>query len=80
MKMPGLDVPGYIFKDRIAYHKKICPSCKKLLRDPVQLTVCGHNTCESCAKETLKSTIDPKCPECKKKLHREDGEQLVRID
>lgn len=78
MKMPGLNVPGDIFKDGIAYRKKICPSCTKLLRDPVRLT-CGHNMCESCANGTLKPTISPRCPECKKILRHEDGAQLVRI-
>lgn len=45
----------------IGYQEKICPSCKSLLQDPVQLT-CGHSFCESCASDKLSS--NPRCPEC----------------
>jgi hypothetical protein len=29
----------------------ICPLCLFILRDPVQLTDCGHRICQSCADE-----------------------------
>jgi hypothetical protein len=29
----------------------ICSHCSLLLRDPVQLTDCGHRMCQSCANE-----------------------------
>jgi hypothetical protein len=28
--------------------KFICPVCSLTLRDPVQLTICGHRQCQSC--------------------------------
>jgi hypothetical protein len=28
--------------------KFICPKCSLILRDPVQLSACGHRQCQSC--------------------------------
>lgn len=28
--------------------KYICPKCSMILRDPVQLSGCGHRLCQSC--------------------------------
>jgi hypothetical protein len=28
--------------------KFICPICSMILRDPVQLSSCGHRQCQSC--------------------------------
>jgi hypothetical protein len=30
-----------------------CPRCLLLLRDPVQLTNCGHRQCQSCIDEQI---------------------------
>ena len=40
--------------------KYLCPLCKCILADPVQITECGHRCCRDCVKgETLIA-----CPAC----------------
>ncbi|CAF3375195.1 unnamed protein product [Rotaria sp. Silwood1] len=42
--------------------KFICPVCFLILRDPVQLTECGHRYCQTCLNVAQEKTS--KCPQC----------------
>ncbi|CAF2372016.1 unnamed protein product [Rotaria sp. Silwood2] len=42
--------------------KCICPVCLLILRDPVQLTECGHRQCQTCVNVEQETTI--KCRQC----------------
>jgi TNF receptor-associated factor 4 len=42
--MPGIDARN----KQILDPKFICPICTLILRDPVQLSTCGHRQCQSC--------------------------------
>ncbi|CAF4672408.1 unnamed protein product, partial [Rotaria sp. Silwood2] len=42
--------------------KCICPVCLLILRDPVQLTGCGHRQCQTCLNVEQETTI--KCRQC----------------
>ncbi|CAF1083017.1 unnamed protein product [Rotaria sordida] len=46
----------------------ICSHCSLLLRDPVQLTECGHRFCQSCINEQESDIIT--CSECRDKISR----------
>ncbi|CAF4363838.1 unnamed protein product, partial [Didymodactylos carnosus] len=42
---------GYDAANKDQFERKfICPQCELLLRDPVQLTNCGHRICQSCIR------------------------------
>ncbi|XP_013379813.1 TNF receptor-associated factor 4 isoform X2 [Lingula anatina] len=56
--MPGLD---YAFTERVS-RRLTCPLCSLPMREPVQITVCGHRFCDSCLQEYLREGIF-KCPE-----------------
>ncbi|CAF4263032.1 unnamed protein product, partial [Rotaria sordida] len=42
--MVGIDAKNKHILDS----KYICPVCTLILRDPVQLSKCGHRQCQSC--------------------------------
>ncbi|UJR08383.1 hypothetical protein I4U23_012654 [Adineta vaga] len=48
----------------------ICPKCSLLLRDPIQLTDCGHRLCQSCADEQSDDIIT--CVECHQRISRKE--------
>uniref|UniRef100_A0A673M9X8 TNF receptor-associated factor 4-like n=1 Tax=Sinocyclocheilus rhinocerous TaxID=307959 RepID=A0A673M9X8_9TELE len=39
-----------------------CPLCVKPMRDPVQMSTCGHRFCDTCLQEYLSEGVF-KCPE-----------------
>ncbi|CAF3970841.1 unnamed protein product, partial [Rotaria sordida] len=40
---------GFDAKNKLILDTKfICPACTLILRDPIQLTYCGHRQCQSC--------------------------------
>ncbi|CAF3315457.1 unnamed protein product [Rotaria sp. Silwood2] len=48
--------------------KYICPICTLILRDPVQLSKCGHRQCQSCFDVQHEITI--KCRQCQSETSR----------
>lgn len=54
--------------------KFICSVCKLILREPVQLTECGHRTCKSCAENLINDTVI--CPI----YNEETSKQNVMVD
>ncbi|CAF1295177.1 unnamed protein product [Rotaria sordida] len=54
--------------------KYICPACSLILRDPVQLTQCGHRHCQTCLNVEQETTI--KCRQCQLETLRIE----VRLD
>ncbi|CAF1299272.1 unnamed protein product [Rotaria sordida] len=54
--------------------KYICPVCSLILRDPVQLTQCGHRLCQTCLNVEQETTI--KCRQCQLETLRIE----VRLD
>ncbi|CAF3886979.1 unnamed protein product [Rotaria sp. Silwood1] len=48
--------------------KYICPACSLILRDPVQLTQCGHRQCQTCLNVEQETTI--KCQQCQSETLR----------
>ncbi|CAF1368370.1 unnamed protein product [Rotaria sp. Silwood1] len=48
--------------------KYICNVCSLILRDPVQLTQCGHRYCHTCLNIEQETTI--RCQQCKSKTLR----------
>ncbi|CAF1499053.1 unnamed protein product [Rotaria sp. Silwood1] len=42
--------------------KYICPSCSFILRDPIQLTQCGHRYCQTCLNIGQETTMN--CQQC----------------
>ncbi|XP_028393168.1 TNF receptor-associated factor 4-like [Dendronephthya gigantea] len=52
------------FKDQnAARHAYECAICLEVLKDPVQIQDCGHQFCELCIQDILRS--DPRCPSCR---------------
>ena len=49
-KMPGFECR---FRDRIPRHYA-CPLCKNPMREPVQITSCGHHFCDTCLQGYLR--------------------------
>lgn len=44
-----------------------CPVClETLTKDNIEVPKCGHTICKSCI-QAIKSSMDPKCPNCRKK-------------
>ncbi|XP_017348734.1 TNF receptor-associated factor 4b [Ictalurus punctatus] len=56
--MPGLD---YKFLER-PRRRLLCPLCNKPMREPVQVSTCGHRFCDTCLQEFLSAGVF-KCPE-----------------
>ncbi|CAF4994329.1 unnamed protein product, partial [Rotaria sp. Silwood1] len=54
--------------------KYICPSCSLILKDPVQLTECGHRLCQTCFSTQPETTIQ--CRQCQSETLRIE----VRLD
>uniref|UniRef100_A0A8B9REQ0 RING-type domain-containing protein n=1 Tax=Astyanax mexicanus TaxID=7994 RepID=A0A8B9REQ0_ASTMX len=48
--MPGLD---YKFLER-PRRRFLCPLCSKPMREPVQVSTCGHRFCDTCLQEFLR--------------------------
>ncbi|CAF1258513.1 unnamed protein product [Rotaria sordida] len=48
--------------------KYICPVCSLILREPVQLTECGHRLCQTCLSAEQETTI--KCRQCQTETSR----------
>ncbi|KAG8450817.1 hypothetical protein GDO86_003184 [Hymenochirus boettgeri] len=56
--MPGFD---YKFLEKLR-RKFLCPLCGKAMREPVQVSTCGHRYCDTCLQEFLSEGVF-KCPE-----------------
>ncbi|XP_016307061.1 TNF receptor-associated factor 4-like [Sinocyclocheilus anshuiensis] len=56
--MPGLDLK-FLERPRRRFY---CPLCEKPMRDPVQMSTCGHRFCDTCLQEYLSEGVF-KCPE-----------------
>uniref|UniRef100_A0A8C2GZ28 TNF receptor-associated factor n=1 Tax=Cyprinus carpio TaxID=7962 RepID=A0A8C2GZ28_CYPCA len=56
--MPGLDLK-FLERPRRSFY---CPLCEKPMRDPVQVSTCGHRFCDTCLQEYLSEGVF-KCPE-----------------
>ncbi|CAF1255510.1 unnamed protein product [Rotaria sordida] len=56
--MSGFDAKNKLILDT----KFICPACTLILRDPIQLTYCGHRQCQSCFRWQYGNLI--KCQQC----------------
>ncbi|KXJ17712.1 TNF receptor-associated factor 4 [Exaiptasia diaphana] len=55
-------MPGYEAKFVNAVDKCFeCPVCLTVLRDPVQVTPCGHRVCKTCIQPILRNKR-PRCP------------------
>ncbi|CAF3412096.1 unnamed protein product, partial [Rotaria sp. Silwood2] len=50
--------------------KYICSVCSLILRDPIQLTECGHRQCQTCLNPEQQTTI--KCLQCQTETLRSD--------
>ena len=50
-----------VFKEKEALARFRCPSCRHLLRDPVQPS-CGHRLCKSCVDTIIDNECPPHCP------------------
>ncbi len=63
-----------IFKDKETLARFLCPSCRHLLRDPVQPS-CGHRLCKPCADTIIDNEYPPCCPlkDCQEEFTTEDG-------
>uniref|UniRef100_A0A671LN11 RING-type domain-containing protein n=2 Tax=Sinocyclocheilus TaxID=75365 RepID=A0A671LN11_9TELE len=48
--MPGLDLK-FLERPRRRFY---CPLCEKPMRDPVQMSTCGHRFCDTCLQEYLR--------------------------
>ncbi|CAF4467068.1 unnamed protein product [Rotaria sp. Silwood2] len=68
--MVGIDVRNKNILDT----KYTCPKCFLILRDPVQLSICGHRQCQSCFNTQQGTTIA--CPQCQTEIPH----NLVMID
>ncbi|CAF1316866.1 unnamed protein product [Rotaria sordida] len=62
--MVGIDAKNKHILDT----KYICPVCTLILRDPVQLSECGHRQCQSCFDAQYEITI--KCRQCQSETSR----------
>ena len=48
-------MPGYEVKFTAPLDKSFeCPICWNALRDPVQVTPCGHRVCQSCLEPIMR--------------------------
>uniref|UniRef100_A0A8C7Q727 TNF receptor-associated factor n=1 Tax=Oncorhynchus mykiss TaxID=8022 RepID=A0A8C7Q727_ONCMY len=56
--MPGFDYK-FLEKPKRRFQ---CPLCSKAMRDPVQVSTCGHRFCDTCLQEFLSEGVF-KCPE-----------------
>uniref|UniRef100_A0A2I2Y4Y8 TNF receptor associated factor 4 n=1 Tax=Gorilla gorilla gorilla TaxID=9595 RepID=A0A2I2Y4Y8_GORGO len=56
--MPGFD---YKFLEK-PKRRLLCPLCGKPMREPVQVSPCGHRFCDTCLQEFLSEGVF-KCPE-----------------
>ncbi|XP_030636844.1 TNF receptor-associated factor 4b [Chanos chanos] len=56
--MPGLDFK-FLERPKRRFH---CPLCNRIMRDPVQVSTCGHRFCDTCLQEFLSEGVF-KCPE-----------------
>ncbi|XP_077692910.1 TNF receptor-associated factor 4 isoform X2 [Eretmochelys imbricata] len=56
--MPGFD---YKFLEK-PKRRLLCPLCGKAMREPVQVSTCGHRFCDTCLQEFLSEGVF-KCPE-----------------
>ncbi|XP_071480256.1 TNF receptor-associated factor 4-like [Diadema antillarum] len=56
-------MPGYKckFRDKVL-RQFVCPICRYPMRDPVQITNCGHHYCDTCLQEYLSAGVF-ECPE-----------------
>ena len=78
-KMPGYCVSRDIFKDGDVLDREhdryVCSECQLLLKDPVQLTRCGHRLCISCAEDILAGHAPAQCPrqDCKQDFAQKYG-------
>ncbi|CAF4234383.1 unnamed protein product, partial [Adineta steineri] len=57
-KMVGIDAQNKNILDK----KFICSDCSLILRDPVQLTACGHRLCHSCSLNQNQAFVT--CSQC----------------
>uniref|UniRef100_A0AAZ3PRQ6 Tnf receptor-associated factor 4a n=1 Tax=Oncorhynchus tshawytscha TaxID=74940 RepID=A0AAZ3PRQ6_ONCTS len=48
--MPGFDYK-FLEKPKRRFQ---CPLCSKAMRDPVQVSTCGHRFCDTCLQEFLR--------------------------
>ncbi|CAF1441839.1 unnamed protein product, partial [Rotaria sp. Silwood1] len=64
--MVGIDAKNKHILDQ----RYICPVCSLILRDPVQLTECGHRQCQTCLSTEQETTI--KCQQCQSETLRSD--------
>lgn len=56
-------MPGYDYKFLEKLRRKFqCPLCSKAMREPVQVSTCGHRFCDTCLQEFLSEGVF-KCPE-----------------
>ncbi|KAG5269382.1 hypothetical protein AALO_G00201370, partial [Alosa alosa] len=56
--MPGFDYK-FLEKPKRRFQ---CPLCSKAMREPVQVSTCGHRFCDTCLQEFLSEGVF-KCPE-----------------
>ncbi|EDO45915.1 predicted protein [Nematostella vectensis] len=55
-------MPGYEVRFVVPLDKSFeCPVCLMALRDPVQVTPCGHRVCQTCIKPIIRNRR-PRCP------------------
>lgn len=50
--MPGFDYK-FLEKPKRRFQ---CPLCSKAMREPVQVSTCGHRFCDTCLQEFLRYT------------------------
>ncbi|XP_050949862.1 TNF receptor-associated factor 4b isoform X2 [Labeo rohita] len=56
--MPGLDLK-FLERPRRRFY---CPLCEKPMRDPVQVSTCGHRFCDTCLQDYLRCIQVPRGP------------------
>ena len=51
-----------------------CPYCSSMMKEPIQLTECGHRTCKGCfesrATDAIKDMMVCPVPDCKTEFHK----------
>lgn len=48
-------MPGYDYKFLEKPKRRFqCPLCSKAMREPVQVSTCGHRFCDTCLQEFLR--------------------------
>lgn len=51
----GVTMPGYDYKFLEKPKRRFqCPLCSKAMREPVQVSTCGHRFCDTCLQEFLR--------------------------